>query len=133
MHENGAALPLNAWPVVISEYQYEIVEMVGALQTVGVAPRRELDEPIVIAVGGILAPTVMAAYRAGWKGATRAISTIGAIKHLANRKSAKRRARVAFTFQGNYARSSERDALYAMRQDHQTLAGSSRSGSDHDG
>jgi hypothetical protein len=37
MHEDRAALPLDARPVVIAKHQHEIVEMVGALQSLGAA------------------------------------------------------------------------------------------------
>ena len=64
VHEDGAALSPHPRPVVIAEHQHEIVEMVRARQAIGGAPRRKPDQPIVVAIGGILAPAVIGADRA---------------------------------------------------------------------
>ena len=117
MHEDGAAPPLHARAVVVTENENQIVEIVVAGQAVGARSRRQFDEPVVVAVGGILAPAIVGPDGAQRKYRPRPRHTIGAIEHLANGKAAERCGAVAFPLQRLDAAPAERRAPHAMRQD----------------
>ena len=79
--------------------------------------RRQFDEPVVAAVGWILAPAIVGANGAHRKYRPRPHHTIGAIEHLANGKASKRCRAVAFPLQRLDAAPAKRRTPHAMRQD----------------
>ena len=89
-------LPRTRGHVVVAEHEHEIVERVGALQAFGASPRRQPHEPVVVAVGGIVAPAVMVADRPHRQARARSGAPVGAIEHLAHRKAAAWGRTVAF-------------------------------------
>ena len=117
MHEDGAAPPLHARAVVVTENENQIVEIVVAGQAVGARSRRQFDEPIVVAVGWILAPAIVGPNGAQRKYRPRPRHTIGAIEHLTNGKASERCRAVAFPLQRLDAAPAERRTPHAMRQD----------------
>jgi DNA-binding response OmpR family regulator len=122
MHEYGTALVPHPRPVVIAEHQHEIVEMIFALQPFGAAPRRQRYQPVVVAVGGIVAPAITVADRANRKLGAGPGDAVGSIQHLADRKTAERRAAVGFAFQGAYAGPAKRRGPDAMPKRDQCFA-----------
>ena len=116
MHEDRAALPLDSRPVVIAEHEHEIVEMILALQAFGASPRRQFDQPIIVAARGIVAPAVMRADRMHRQPRARPRNPVGAVEHLADRKAAKRCPAIAFALQGADAAAAERRLPYAMTE-----------------
>ena len=116
MHEDRAALPLDSRPVVIAEHEHEIVEMILALQAFGASPRRQFDQPIVVAARGIVAPAVMRADRMHRQPRARPRNPVGAVEHLADSKAAKRCPAVAFALQGADAAPAERRPPHAVTE-----------------
>src|SRR6476659_2718484 len=87
MHEDGAAMPLHARAVIVTENENQIVEIVVAGQAVGSRSRRQSDELVVAAVGRILAPAIVGPNGAQRKYRPRPRHTVGAIEHLEDRKA----------------------------------------------
>ena len=117
MHEDGAAMPLHARAVIVTENENQIVEIVVAGQAVGSRSRRQSDELVVAAVGWVLAPAIVGPNGAQRKYRPRPRHTVGAIEHLEDRKAPERCRAVAFPLQRLDAAPAERCAAHAVRQE----------------
>ncbi len=132
MHEDGAAFAPHARPVVITEHQHQIVEMVVALQSFGASPRWQGDQPVVVAVGGIVAPAVVIADGAHRQSGAGPGDAVGPIKYLAHCEAAERRRAVAFALQGVDAGAAERRGPDAMPKRDPRVASIPRRAPDQD-
>ncbi len=84
----------------MTEDENEVIEMVVAREAIGAVSRRELDQPIIVAVGWILAPGVVGADRANRQRRARSRDAIGPVQHEAEGKAPERRRPVPFPLQG---------------------------------
>src|SRR4051794_8702126 len=100
MDEDGAAASLNAGPRVVVEFDDEIIRVVGAGQPIRIAGGRELDGPIVMAVGGILAPGIVLFDTPRRQQRRRSRVALGAPPQPLKPERAARRAAVAFALVG---------------------------------
>jgi len=132
VNENGAAFALDPRPVIVTKDKHEIVEMIHALQALAASPRRQLAEPVVVAVGWIVAPAIIVADRAQPKLRARPAHALGAIIDLANRKTAERGSAVAFAFKRANAGTAERRRANVMTERDQGPVPMSGSPSDDD-
>ena len=127
MHEDGAAFPLDPRHVVVAEHEHEIVESVGALQSLGASPRRQPDEPVVVAVGRIVAPAVMRRGSRAPEAACAAEGTRSArYKTWRTGKRPQRGSAIAFALERANARAAERRLSHAMTEHDPRLAPFSR-------
>src|SRR5262249_60259336 len=90
MHEDGAAPPLHARAVVVSKHENQVVEIVVASQAVGAGSRGQFDEPVVAAIGGILAPTIVGSNGAPGEYPPPPPQAVRAVEDPANLKSSNR-------------------------------------------
>jgi len=84
----------------MTEDENEVIEMVVAREAIGGASRRELDQPIIVAVGWIFAPAVVCANRPNRQRRARSRDAIGPVQHQADGKAPERRRPVPFPLQG---------------------------------
>src|SRR5262249_61087686 len=96
MHEDRAAAAFDPGPVVEAEHEHQIIEMVGALQPFRALPRRQLDEPIVVAIGGIFAPAIVCADRVNGGLGAWTHAPGGAVENLAGGETPKRAGAASF-------------------------------------
>ena len=132
VNENGAAFAPDPRPVIVTKYQHEIVKMIRALQALPAWPRRQLAEPVVVAVGRIVTPAIIVADRARRELRPRPCHAIGAIIELANRKTAERGSAVAFALKSANAGTAKRRRANVMTERDQRPAPMSGSPPDDD-
>jgi len=96
MHEYGAAEPGTGRVVIVPDDDDDIVEIILAPHIFVRCLEGKCDQPVVIAMRRVVAPTVVAGQGAYRQAARRQRQSVGAIKHLAQEKSPYRSDAIAF-------------------------------------
>src|SRR5450759_6029241 len=100
MDEHRAAAPGHARPRVVVDLHNEVIERVGAREAIGFAAARHFDRPVVMAIGGILAPAVVRLFSLRRQSGGRARVPLGAPPQPLEPESPARGCAVAFALIG---------------------------------